>query len=309
MSEQRIGTVAIVGAGAMGAMYAAHFAREGFETLLVARGSRAEFLRAERPIVNDEPLSAEVVDPHDPAVAGRTADLVLVAVKHHHLGAALEDVAPLVGARTTVLSVLNGLDSEQIVGERFTPEQVLPSIALAMDAQRDGSQVWFRSAGRLALGTIAATGSSPALGTAERLRSVQDALDRVGLAWSTPSDMRHELWWKFLVNTGGNQASAVTRATYRTLGQEGPAHSLMLALIDEVLQVARAEGVDLGDEDVARWQDVLADQNPDGLTSMTQDLLAGRRTEVDIFGGRVVELGRTHGIATPYNQTMVWLLA
>lgn len=80
----------------------------------------------------------------------------------------------------------------------------------------------------------------------------------------------------------------------------------MTALIEEVRAVAAAEGVELTDADVSRWDSVLAGQPTDGMTSMHQDVLAGRPTEIDIFAGRVVSLGRQHGIPVPYNQTMLW---
>ncbi|MDO5629583.1 MAG: ketopantoate reductase C-terminal domain-containing protein [Mobilicoccus sp.] len=72
--------------------------------------------------------------------------------------------------------------------------------------------------------------------------------------------------------------------------------------------MSRAEGVPLGAEDLARWEDVLAKQPPQGWTSMHQDVVAGRPTEVDIFAGRVVELGERHGIDTPVNRTIGWIL-
>lgn len=301
MTEGTIRTVAVVGAGAMGAMYAAHFAEAGLDTWLVASGERAARLRSPGLTVNGEPLHAEVVDPA--LGADRTADLVLIAVKHHQLGEAIAEVAPLVGDRTTFLSVLNGLDSEQAIAAAYGAERVLLCIALAMDAQRDSTRVVFRQPGRLAIGV----GSG--LGTAARLQATQQALDRAGLVWVAPVDMPHEMWWKFLVNVGINQASAVRREPYGAFQHDSPGRSLMLALMHEVIAVARPEGIDLGETDLAAWDQVLAGQPAQGQTSMYQDVLAGRPTEVDIFAGHVVALGARHGIPTPYNQAMQWILS
>ena len=284
----------------MGAMYAHHFAQAGVETWLVARGERAERLRSPGLTVNGEPLEAKVVDTE---AGHRTADLVIVAVKHQQLLDAIAEVAPLVGAQTTFLSVLNGLDSEEAIAAAYGPDQVLLFIALAMDAQRDGTQVTFRQPGRLAIGTGAGKG------TEQRLEAICEVLDRAGLVWAVPDDMAHEMWWKFLVNVGVNQASAVRREGYGAFQHEGPARSLMLALMDEVIAVAGAEGIALGEADLAKWDGVLAGQPAEGRTSMLQDVLAGRPTEVDIFAGRVVALGARHGIPTPYNQTMHWILS
>ncbi|NLW98970.1 MAG: 2-dehydropantoate 2-reductase [Actinomycetales bacterium] len=310
-SHPPIENVAIVGAGAMGAMYADHFSRNGFRTLILATGERAERLRAQPTTVNGTLLDAEVIDPLKPGAQPRAADLVIVAVKHQHLPQTVALLAPVVTERTTILSVLNGLESEEIIlrglreaGVRIDDDQVPLCIALAMDAERTGPDVRFTQAGRLVLGPATGIGDQGS----PRLAALHEALSRAGLASSTPPDMRHQMWWKFMVNVGINQASAVIRTGYGGFQKPGPAYELMMALIEEVRAVARAEGVDLTDADVERWHEVLAGQPADGMTSMHQDVLAGRRTEVDIFAGRVVGLGAGHGIPVPHNQTMLWIL-
>lgn len=282
-------------------MYAAHFVEGGLDTTLVASGQRAERLRHTGLTVNSTPLAAEVLEPGVDARA--PVDLVIVAVKHHDLAAALSDVAPFVGPGTTFISVLNGLDSEEVIAERFGASRVLLCIALGMAAGREGSEITFLSPGRLVIGT------TPHLADSGRLHAVQDALDRAGLAWEAPEDMRHEMWWKFMVNTAINQASAVMRRPYRDFTVDGPARSLMLALAGEVVAVSRPEGVPLGEADLARWDQVLRALPGDGRTSMLQDVLAARPTEVALFADHVVALGARHGIPTPYNQTISWLLA
>jgi len=295
----KVQRVAIVGAGAMGGMYAAHFAASGFDVGFVARGERAERLRRRPLTVNGTPLVASVIDPDAEGV--RPADLVLVAVKDRQLAEAVDAASALVGPDTVVLSVMNGLDSEEALAARFGWERVLLCVAMAMDAQADGDAIIFRQAGRLVFGR--ADGAVDAA-----VERVQEALTRAGLAWETPQDMRHRLWWKFMVNTGINQASAVLRLPYGAFQSEGDPRSLMWALIDEVVAVAGPEGVPLGPDDLAAWDRVLAGQPTEGWTSMHQDVEAGRPTEVESFAGRVVALGRTHGVPTPYNQAVLWIL-
>lgn len=293
--------MAVVGAGAMGAMYAAHFVDGGFDTLLVASGERAERLRTYGLTVNGKSLSSPVLDP---ARDERSpVDLVLVAVKHHDLASAMEDAAPFVGPETTFVSVLNGLDSEQVIADGFDSAQVILCIALGMSAGREGNAVTYRSPGTLVIGT----GSR--LAPASRVDAIGTVLDRAGLAWEAPQDMEHEMWWKFMVNTAINQASAVMRRPNTGFVVDGPPRSLMMALIDEVIAVSGPEGVPLGEADRDRWDEVLRGLPGEGRTSMLQDVLAGRPTEVALFADHVVALGEKHGIPTPYNQTMSWLLA
>lgn len=298
-----ITTVGVVGAGALGTMYAAHLAQAGVDVVFVATGTRAERLRQGDLTVNGTPVDIPVLDP---TTGGRTPfDLVLVAVKAQQLEEALDLLAPVVDEGTTFVSVLNGLDSERVIGERFGVDRVLLTIALAMDSDRDGSAVTWTRPGRLEIGDRAPSDDGT---PSARLRDVQQLLDRAGLAWESPDDIEHRMWWKFLVNVGGNQASAVTGATYGALREPGPARELMAALQQEVVAVAAAEGVTLTPEDVQRWYDVLDGQPAEGRTSMLQDVMAGRPTEVDIFAGRVVELGARQGIPTPYNQCMLWVI-
>jgi 2-dehydropantoate 2-reductase len=79
----------------------------------------------------------------------------------------------------------------------------------------------------------------------------------------------------------------------------------MEALMREAVQVAHMEGINLGETDIDEWYSFLNSLAPDGKTSMLQDIEAGRRTEIEIFAGKVVELGHKHGIATPVNETLV----
>jgi 2-dehydropantoate 2-reductase len=116
------------------------------------------------------------------------------------------------------------------------------------------------------------------------------------------------LWWKFLVNVGVNQASAVMRAPYGVFQTSPQAQALMEALMQEVIQLAGAAGVNLVEQDIRDWYTVMATLSPQGKTSMLQDIEAGRKTEVEIFGGKVVELGATYGIPTPVNLTVYHII-
>lgn len=286
----------------MGGMYAAHFAQAGFDVDLVARGERAQRLRAPGLTVNGTPLSATVADVDRPESLS-PADLVVFAVKDRHLGQAIEEASPVIGPDTIILSILNGLDSEERIAARYGQQRVLLCVALGMDAERDGGDVRFRQAGRLVFGR-AVNGPEPD----PSVLAVQDALTRAGLVWQTPPDMRHEIWSKFLFNCGINQASAVLLAPYGAFQVDGDPRNLMHALWDEVLAVSKPAGIALGPDDVQHWEQVLAKMPPQGMTSMHQDAAAGRQTEVESFAGRMVALGERHSVPVPHNQTMLWIL-
>jgi len=290
-------TIAILGAGAMGGAYAAMLnSNEALDTMFVASGPRAEGLAQEGLVVNGTPLKLPVVGPEGPA---GPADLIIVALKHHHLQAALPDLAPLVGEETTILSIMNGLESEAIIGTHYGKEKLLLAISVGIDALREGRHITYSNPGKLIFGEPANANISP------RVRQLQDTFSRAGIPHATPEDMVRTMWWKFMINVGMNQASAVMGAPYGVFQTSEDARSLMNALMDEVIALARASNVNLSEKDVDDWLEILPTLSFDGKTSMLQDIEAGRRTEVDVFGGKVVALGRELGIATPVNAALL----
>jgi 2-dehydropantoate 2-reductase len=116
------------------------------------------------------------------------------------------------------------------------------------------------------------------------------------------------MWWKFMVNVGVNQASAVMRAPYGVFQSVPEAQALMVTLMTEVILLSQQAGIGLGDEAVGEWLQVLHTLSPQGKTSMLQDIEAGRKTEVDIFAGKVVALEEQYGAPTPVNKTMLQII-
>ena len=293
---QEIRRVAILGAGAMGAYFAARFLDPAeFSAGVIARDQRYDRLESNGLVVNGKTYAVPVIHPEK---AASPADLIIVALKHHHLPNAVHDLKNLVGSQTTVISVMNGLDSEEYIGSVYGMDKMLYAVSVGIDAVRQGNQITFTKPGKHYVGEATNTHLS------QRIRRVQDAFDRAGISYETPPDMIRMMWWKFMVNVGTNQASAVMRAPYGVLQSSPEARELMEALMREAIALAKAAGVNLVDQDVDDWYAFLNTLSPQGKTSMLQDIEAGRKTEVEIFGGKVVELGRTHGIPTPVNQTV-----
>jgi 2-dehydropantoate 2-reductase len=293
----QINRVAILGAGAMGAFYASRFVDAGsFATALVADGRRYDRLARDGLVVNGKAYAIPVVRPDD---VGPPADLILVAVKHHDLAGAVGDLRSQVGDETIIISVMNGLDSEAIIGAVYGRDKVLYAVAVGIDAVRRGNQITTTTPGKIFFGEAVNTEPS------QRVRRVQAAFERAGVPYETPPDMIRMMWWKFMVNVGMNPPSAVMRAPYGVFQSSPEAQALMEALMREVVVLAQVVGVDLHERDLEEWYTFLHTLSPQGKTSMLQDIEAGRKTEIEIFAGKVVELGQTHGIPTPVNETLL----
>lgn len=289
--------IVIQGAGALGAMYASQFHAAGkAQVAFVATGERYARLKAHGVIVNGTRYTLPVLSPADDAPP---ADLIIVALKDKDLPGAVGDLEGRVGEHTLIISAMNGLDSESIIAERWGWDHVLYAYAVGTDATREGNTVNYVSPGRIIFG------EARNLSLSSRVRRVQALLDLGGIRHETPADMLRMLWWKFMVNVGVNQASALLNARYGVFHRSEHARVIMESAMREVIAIAEVAGIDLGPQDLADWHPILNALHPDGKTSMLQDVEAGRQTEVDIFAGKVIALGKQHGVPTPVNE-LLW---
>ncbi len=290
-------TVAILGAGAMGAVYASRFYDLDPACIsLVASGERYHRLKQDGLIINQWRYDIPVFAPEE---AAPPADLVIVALKHNHLAAALPDLRPRVGDQTLILSVMNGIDSESVIAEHYGADKTLLCVAVGIDAQRRDQIINYSKIGTLYFGEADNTTLST------RVQRVQQILSRAGIPHETPADMVRMLWWKLMINVGINQTSAILHAPYGIFQTDPHAQAIMEAAMREVIAVAQAAHVNLTLDDLPGWYKVLNTLHPQGKTSLLQDVEAGRTTEVDIFAGKIIELGRTYGIPTPVNDLLL----
>jgi 2-dehydropantoate 2-reductase len=289
--------ISIIGAGAMGAYYASKFFRMDPESVsVIARGGRRTALEKRGLTLNGVHYPVRVSDAEK---AEDYADLIIVAVKGYDLPAAIRDMKEHVGPGTLILSVMNGIDSEAQLGGAFGPDKVLYCIALGIDAVRapDGS-VTNTKEGKVLFG------EAKNAAWTEKVRRVGNAFDRAQIVYEVPEDMMRSLWWKFMINVGVNQVSAVLRAPYGVFQSVPEARQLMETVMKEVIRLAEAEGVALREEDITEWVRIMSGLSPEGKTSMLQDVEAGRKTEVEMFGGKVLELAVRHQLQVPVNETV-----
>jgi 2-dehydropantoate 2-reductase len=293
---RRIERVVLCGAGAVGALYVPHLNALGPDVLRVlASGERRARLLTEGVTVNGRRHDVRVVAPGE---AATPADLLLVAVKQHHLEQAIEDARAAVGPDTIVVSLLNGITSEEILARGLATTNVLPAFVLGTDSVREGTRSRHSTMGKIWFGAGSNDRSDP------RVVAVKDLLDRAGIPCQVPDDILREQWFKFMINVGVNQVSALLRAPYAAFGAVPEVADLTRRASLEVVALSAREGIALSEADVDRMFPILAGLAPDGKSSMLQDVEAGRKTEVEIFAGAVVALGRRHGIPTPVNEVL-----
>lgn len=293
---KKIETAGVIGLGALGTLYA-HLLTDALgkeRVLVLADSRRVERYRRETLYFNGRPCDFNYADA---AAVSRPVDLLIFAVKFGGLEGSIETCRHLVGPETTLVSVLNGVVSEQVLGSAFTPEQVVWCVAQKMSALKEGNQVVVNPAGELALGV-------PAGQDGAHLRRLTSFFDGIRFPYSLPEDIRVLMWSKLLCNTGANQATMVFQCGYGGLQVPGEARDAMLGAMREVIPVANAEGIPLSDADIAHWTSIIDSFPPEGEPSMRQDGKAHRKSEVELFSGTIRRLAEKHGIAVPVND---WL--
>ncbi|OUN69020.1 hypothetical protein B5G12_11745 [Faecalibacterium sp. An58] len=282
-----IRTSALIGLGALGIL----FGRKMPGVQVIADSQRAARYTAHPATCNGQPCPFSYCSPSQ----GQPADLALVTVKATGLEQAIRDIAPFVGPHTVILSLLNGITSEERL-EAAYPGHTLWSVAIGMDANRVGRDLVFKAPGRIQFGERDGR-------ITPRVAAVAQYFAACGIAGEPCTDILYKQWHKLMINVGLNQASAAFGMTYGDLAKDTPQRAKMLQAMQEVIRLANAEGVPLPpDDDVVWLAGAIPSFKPDNRPSMGQDIQARRPTEVEEFAGTVRRLSQKHGLPTPAND-------
>ena len=259
--------------------------------------------RKDTYVINGEVIHPILISPEEAAAEG-PADLVILAVKYPALEAALNTMESSVGENTILLSLMNGVDSEEVLAERFGADKVLYAIAQGMDAQRYGTDLKFSVRGQINLGVP--KDSPYSIELKKKLNLVCRLLAASGIKYVVEEDIVRRIWCKFMLNVGINQTCMVYDAAFGDAMVPGSEEfAVFVSAMREVCLVAQAKGIDVGEKDVAEYIEILGTLSPTASPSMGQDRKAKRRSEVDMFGGTMMRLGRELGIPTPVNEYLV----
>lgn len=292
----KIKNLGIIGMGSLGTMYGKFFADAiGVEnTYLIANSERIRRYRKNGILYNDKPCEFTYLNTEKDS---KKLDLIIFATKGYHLTQAMADAENFIDENTVIISVLNGVTSERILAERFGAENVVYSIAQGMSAVRTGNNLCCHGMGTLVIGDTEKN-------TGWAMCRLVEFFRRIGISHMVSEDILHHLWGKLMLNVGCNQMTAAFNLLFSDLQQKGKYRDMMKKAMEEVIAVANKEGVPMDNTDLAYWFGVFDKLPPSGTTSMWQDVTAKRRTEVDLFAGTIIELGKKHNIATPVNAEL-----
>lgn len=288
--------VSIIGLGALGVLYGHHLSKKmPKENLrIIADQERIEKYEREGINCNGELCDFQYVTPEQNV---EPADLIIFAVKYNGLKDAIHAAKNHVGEDTVFLSTLNGITSEEVIGTYFGFDNLLYCVAQGMDAVKEGNHQSYHNFGTLVFGEKEGINTP-------KVKRVADFFKAMDMPYELDENMIKRQWGKFMLNVGVNQTVAVFASDYGEIQKEGKARDMMISAMREVMTLSRYEGINLGEEDVQYWLDVIGKLSPQAKPSMRQDTEAKRKSELELFAGTVIEMGKKHGVETPVNDEL-----
>jgi 2-dehydropantoate 2-reductase len=295
--------IAVVGAGAMGAIFGARFVQGGHDTVLVdVAAPLVERINADGVTIvrGDEETVTRVAATGDPAAVG-PVDLVVFCVKCYHTESAAELARPLVSSETVVASLQNGWGNGDVLALAYAAEQLVVGVTYNSGTVLDTGRVAHPGVGPTTIGSFTD-------GAADGADRLAQALSDGGLEVVIASPIRPEIWKKLILNAASLPTAALTGLTAGALtGHEGM-HELVTETAREAVAVARALGYDIDEEERVEYIHKLSRNAGSTKASMLQDVEAGRRTEIDVINGAVVAAAGEVGVAVPLNRAFVHLM-
>lgn len=289
--------IALMGAGAVGAYFIQGLCDlMGDDFFLIADGSRKERLEKNGVNINDMVYKPIVKTPKE----ARGVDYLLIATKYTALESCLDDIETIVTDKTTVLSLLNGVDSEEVIAERIGKEHIIYSFMKIASMNVDGKIKFDLNVTKgIYLGEIGTKEIS------DREKALIDIFEMTNIKYVHCEDIILEMWKKYALNICRNLPQAVVAVGVGAYDDSEHLAYICEMMREEVHSVAQAKGIPLIVQDYLPARVKTEDA---ARYSTLQDLDAGRHTEIDIFSGRLVEMGKELGIPTPFNDMCYHLI-
>lgn len=290
--------ISIIGMGALGILFGDFFNQKLGKQYIefVAEEDRIEKYRKNGINCNGSPCDFTIVNANE---KDKPADLLIFAVKSTSLESAIHTARNKVSKDTIIISLLNGVSSEEMIGKAFGMDKVIYCVAQGMDAVKEGNTLNYSHPGKLCIGIMEHEEDKK-----EKLHAVVDLFEKTGLPYTLESDIKHRIWSKFMLNVGVNQTVMIYEGTYATVHQNGEARDLMIAAMKEVIHLAQKKNVNVTEKDLEEYVKLIDTLNANGMPSMRQDGLAHRRSEVELFSGTVLALAKKHSISVPVNEKL-----
>lgn len=287
----KIQSVAVLGAGAVGSYVIWGLSeRKDIKLGVIAEGERAGRLKKGYRI-NDVTYHPDVWTPQE----AHGVDLLIVCLKYGALPGALESIRAIVGENTIVMSLMNGVDSEDIIAEAIGASHMIYSvIKVASHKEDDGYYFVPETTIGIIFGELQAPYDS------ERVQAIEALFADTGIHYRSTKFAQEEMWSKFRLNVCNNLPQAILGAGVGCYTDSEHMKAISDGLRRELEAVAAAKGIDMSKIEASSKHG--SPVRASAKFSTLQDIEAGRHTEIDMFSGALMRMGKELGIPTPYNE-------
>jgi 2-dehydropantoate 2-reductase len=295
--------IAIFGSGGVGGYFGGRLAATGTDVTFIARGEHLAALR-ERGLRIESPhgnIQLPRVSATDDTEEIGPVDIVFFSVKLYDTDAATRMLPPLLGSRTLVVSLQNGVESVDVLTRAIGRAHVAGGTAYVYAVIAEPGLIRHTAMGRLIFGPL--DGAKSPL-----LEQLLEACRKAGFDATLSDHIMDDIWAKFARLTVFSGLTAVTRCPIGRLRDDAGLSEMMRGALRESISVARAKGVPLGDDLVDEIQVGTAALPPEARSSMLDDLERGRRLELPWLSGAVVRMGKEVGVDTPIHRFIATVL-
>ncbi len=301
--KNKISTVTVIGAGAVGSYFGGLLARAGCDVTLVARQDHVKAIQENGLYMECQSFQERVsVKTSTEYQAIKNADLVLFCVKSPDTESVAIEIQPYLSKDTIILSLQNGVDNcERLKTVLLNP--VYPAVVYVATGMVGPGHVKHFGRGELVIGEL--EGGEACL---DQLNVLQEFLNKGNVPCSISKNIKHDMWLKFLVNCSYNAISGIGQIEYGQMIQSAHINALIEQITKEFLSVAEKEGINISPEQANSANEQSAKTMAKQKSSTAQDLMKFKKTEIDYLNGYILRRGLAHQIPTPANQSVYALV-
>ena len=295
--------IAVVGPGALGCLIAGLLkARTKEEVWLIDNSpERAKRISADGiRIEGMSSVTASVNISADPKEIG-PCGLVIICVKSYSTEDACKDIKELVSEKTSVLTLQNGIGNVQVLNDYFGSDKVIAGVTNHGSTLLGAGRVRHAGKGDTIIGMAKAKTLGP-------IRDVADILSKAGLETKVSKDIDSVIWSKLVINVGINALTGITRLKNGGLIQHAGTREILRSAVHEAVKVVKRKRIKLAYDDPIQKVESVCKATAANISSMLQDVLNGKRTEIDYINGAITRQGKSLSIPTPVNEVLTNLV-
>lgn len=295
--------IIVVGAGAMGSLFGAFLTKSKEEVWLLDKNKEKAAKINESGITVESASGLCQVKVKATVNIGdiEKSDLVLICVKSFNTKQAIEQIRPALGQNTKILTLQNGMGNIEIISEIVGEERVIAGVTSEGATLIDTGKIRHCGSGETIIGT--SSGKTPV-----EIRAIREVFNKAGFETKMSRDIKSLIWSKLIINVGINALTALTRLPNGKLMEYEGTRKILRDAVTEATRIAKRKRVKLIFEDPLAKVEAVCESTSDNLSSMLQDVLRKKRTEVDFINGVIVRLGQELGINVPTNKFLLDLI-